>query len=51
MYCTDIILTKSNHYEILSNLNMLTLKIHFNVFYIPMRVDLNLFHKINEKEI
>lgn len=30
---------------------MLTLKIHFNVFCIPKRVDLNLFHKINEKEI
>lgn len=30
---------------------MLTIKIHFNVFYKPKRVDLNLFHKINEKEI
>lgn len=30
---------------------MLTLKIHFNVFCIPKREDLNLFHKINEKEI
>lgn len=56
MYWTGIILTKSNHYEILSNLKLefkykLTLKTHFNVYCIPQRVDLNLFHKINEKEI
>lgn len=56
MYWTGIKLTKSNHYEILSNLKlefkcMLTLKTHFNVYCIPQRVDLNLVHKINEKEI